>query len=154
MNDKSKSLKNLAVLFATLAIIGASWTVLEIGVTESFTVIKAPDEVNAATNATFDGSVGFLDRIMIVGVFATIIGPAGFGLYVAKKGDPESVRNFQKYMPWIIGVVGIVGFADIVTDTLMGDRAWDIASDSQNAYALFIATASATGILSFLGLDK
>lgn len=154
MNNRNTLFKNLAVVFATLAVVGAGWSVLEIGIQESWNIVTSPDEVNAETNATFDGSVGFLDRIMIIGAIATLIGPAGLGVYVAGKGDPEAVRKLQKFMPWIIGVVGIVGFSDLVFDTIMGDRDWDVATDSQNAYALFVATASATGILSFLGLDK
>jgi len=154
MNSRNTLFKNLAAVLTVLAVLGAGWTVLEIGIGESWEIVTSPDEVTAETNATFDGDVGFLDRVMVFAAFATLIGPAGLGIYVAGRNDPEAIKTLQAYLPWIIGVVGIVGFSDLVFDTIMGDRDWDAATSAQNAYALFVATASASGILNFLGLDR
>ncbi len=159
MQSRGTMLKQLATVLSVIAVIASLWLILSVGVGESYNAAFHPQNVNATTNATFGAGeavpiVGTLDQIMVIGAFATAIGPAGLGLYAAGRNDPEILRSVQKYMPWIIGVVGIIGFTDLMSETLQGDRVWDTFTAAQNAYALFISSAAAAGILNFFGLNR
>lgn len=155
MNNRSTLMKNVATALSVLALIFGLMFVAEIGISDTADIIISGGEgVAVETNATFGGSVGFLDRAVVTGMTIGIIGPAGLGLYATSRKDPEALQTLEKHSGWLVAAVGVIGFWSVVTSVLQGDYDWNAHSNALNAFNGFVACATAVGIMQFLGLKK
>jgi len=153
MNGRNKLFNNASRVLAVISVIASVAFILGTGLGDMWEVVANPAEarLNPDTLADFGGDIGALDRIMAFASLATVA--FALGLVSFSRKD-KVLYDIQMYLPWIIGLVGIVGFFDIVSDVLQDN--WDYAanSDNYNSYVVFVATATFGGILSFLGLSK
>jgi len=153
MNSRNQLFNNATRVLSVISIIASVAFILGTGLGDLWEVVASPADarLNPDTLADFGGDIGALDRLM---AFASIAVVAfGIGVVGFTKSDGV-LYDIQRYLPWIVGLVGVVGFYDIMTDVL--SDSWDYAanSDNYNAYVVFIATAALAGILNFLGLSK
>ena len=143
--------KNIAM---ALAVIGALWMALSIGVGEALQVVVDPADIaNPLAQTTLDaygGSVSFIDRVATAGVFITILGASGLGLLTYSSSNPPFVNTIVKYSSVIIGLIAFTAFSDQVFELIQGDRVWGSYTDGANAYILFLASSFVAGIVSLL----
>ena len=154
MNDRNQLVRNIATAFGVLALLFGLMFVAEVGIGETTQIVLDPAEVDASTNTTFGGDVGFLERAAVTGLVITMIGPAGLGLYKTSRNDPQALKSIEKNSQWLVAAVGIIGFWAIVTSVIDGSYDWDANTSAMNAFNGFVAMATAIGILQFLGLKK
>ena len=153
MNNRNQLFNNATRVLSVISVVASVAFILGVGLGDIWEVVIDPAEarLNPDTLADFGGDIGALDRLMAVASLGVVL--FGIGAVSFSKRD-GILYDFQTYLPWIIGLVGIVGFYDIMSDVL--SDSWDYAAntDNYNAYAVFIATAALAGILNFLGLSK
>jgi len=146
--------KQAGTIASMLSVVSAIWFTLEVGIGQMVQVIRDSTLATAGTLNEYSGSIDFIDKIVTFTILATVIGSAGLGVYTTSTGSPAVLRKVEKNLPYIIGLVGIVGFWDIALELLSGDRVWSAFTDGQNAYAMFVATGMLSGVLTFFGMNK
>ena len=146
--------KQASTIMSLLSVVAAIWFTLEVGFGEVVQVLRDSNLVQAPTLAAYSGGIDFVDKVVTFTILATIVGGAGLGIYTTSSGSPSVLRKVEKNLPYIIGLVGIVGFWDIAIELLQGNRQWATFSDAENAYALFVSCGAASGILTFFGMNK
>jgi hypothetical protein len=142
--------KQLAQVALTVAVVSGIIMALSLGVGEAVQVVIQPDEVSADTNASFGGSVDFVDRIATAGVFAVVL--TSLGAISVSSSNPKVLNDLIRYAPLVVGLIGITSFSTEVSDILSGDFDYDLVDDARASYLVFIAMSTITGILSLLGL--
>ncbi len=146
--------KQASIIMQLLSVVGAIWFTLEIGISEIVQVLRDSTLVSAGTLVGYGGGIDFVDKIVTFSIIATVVGSAGLGIYTTSTGSPKVLRMVEKNLPYIIGLVGMVGFWDIALELLQGNRTWSGYTDAENAYALFVSTGMAAGVLTFFGMNK
>lgn len=148
--DIASTLVGLGVI---IAVFTGGWFILETGIGESFDVITGDNaNITSETNATFGGSVGFDDRIAMVGAYLWVLGPMGLGVVTSGSDMPPAMRRLIRWAPIIVGSVVLMSFSETALQVLQGDFAFDTATDSAAAFALFTAGALTAGVGSALGI--
>lgn len=154
MSQKS-ALTNLATIAVLATALTALLFVVNVGVGEIYQAVVNPaDTANPLapeTMAAFGGDVGTLDRIVALGMVATIVGPAGLGLYSAGRNDPQMLRSAETWMPWLVGAIGLVSFWATSVDILTGNYDFTIGDSNENLFLVYVAFSMLVGILGFLG---
>ena len=153
MNSRSDLFNNATRVLSVISIVASVAFILGVGLGDLWEVVASPADarMNPDTLADFGGDIGALDRLMAV----ASLGVVAFGIGAISFSKKDGVLyDFQTYLPWIIGLVSIVGFYDIMTDVLSDNWAYSANTDNYNSYVVFIATAGLAGILNFLGLSK
>ena len=138
----------LASLIASLSALLFLWF---LGIGESVQVLRDASLVTPATLAAFGGTIGFLDKVIVFTIWATAIGGSGLALYSTSRESPDVMIAIERNLPMIIGIVGLVGFYDMVSDMIQGNRTWGTFTDVQNAYNVFIGMSVVTAVLQFFG---
>ena len=135
----------------TLAIVGAGWMALSLGAGQVYEVIT-DDTTNqtAETLAAFGGSISFEDRLMTFAAVLTLA--VGLGLIGISSNNPQVLNRVLRYYPWLVAVIGLVSFSEIVTDFIGGDYEFSVYDDAQNAYHLFIIGSVIAGIGNLLNM--
>ena len=153
MNSRNQLFNNASRVLSVISVIASIAFIFGVGLGDLWEVVANPTDarLNPDTLADFGGDIGALDRIMAFASIATVVFSLGIVSFSRKD---KTLYDIQTYLPWIIGLVGVVGFYDIMTDVL--SDTWDYAAntDNYNSYVVFVATATLGGILSFLGLSK
>jgi hypothetical protein len=142
---------NIALI---MTVVGAAWLTLgELGVGETVDVIQGDTgNISATTNATFGGSVGFSDQIVTTGAVITIL--VGFGALAVSSSNPKVMNDLIRYMPLLVGIIGLVSFSDIVQEWLNGTYDFDLYSSSQNALNMFVVGSVIGGAAKLLNMRK
>lgn len=144
---------------ASLAVLGTAITALifalDIGLGEHIQAIINPEDVTdplaPETLAAFGGSVGVLDRIVALGMVLTIIGAGGLSLYTAGRGDPGVLRSAQKWMPWLVGAVGLIAFTETSWDIVSGAYDFDAGDSAENMFLTYVALSMVVAVLGLFG---
>lgn len=141
----NRTLATVVNVALTLAVIGAGWMALSIGVGQVYEVIT-DDTTNqtAETLAAFGGSISFEDRLMTFAAVLTLA--TGLGVLGISSSNPQVLNRVLRYYPWLVAIIGLVSFSDIVTDFISGDYDFSVYDDAQNAYHLFIIGSVVAGI--------
>lgn len=141
----NRTLATVVNVALTLAVIGAGWMALSIGVGQVYEVIT-DDTTNqtAETLAAFGGSISFEDRLMTFAAVLTLA--TGLGVLGISSSNPQVLNRVLRYYPWLVAIIGLVSFSDIVTDFIGGDYDFSVYDDAQNAYHLFIIGSVVAGI--------
>jgi hypothetical protein len=146
------------VMAATLALImtvvGAAWlTVGELGVGESWDVISGDTaNVTAESNVTFGGSVGFSDRVVTAGAAISLL--VGLGALGVSSSNPKVFNDIIRYLPLLVGVIGLIEFSDIASNWINGTYDFDLYSDGQNALHLFVVGSIIGAIAGMLKMKR
>lgn len=151
-NDAFRNLATIAVLATALT---ALLFIVNIGVGEIYqTIVNPADVANPLapeTVAAYGGDVSVLDRVVTLGMVATLIGPAGLGLYSASRNDPQMIRSAEAWMPWLVGAIGLVAFWGTSVDILTGNYDFALGDSNENIFLVYVAFSMLIGILGFLG---
>ena len=141
----NRTLATVVNVALTLAVIGAGWMALSIGVGQVYEVIT-DDTTNqtAETLAAFGGSISFEDRLMTFAAVLTLA--TGLGVLGISSSNPQVLNRVLRYYPWLVAIIGLVSFSDIVTDFIGGDYDFSVYDVAQNAYHLFIIGSVVAGI--------
>ena len=147
-NKTAATIVNVAL---TLAIVGAGWMVLSVGLGQTYEVVSG-DTTNQTveTLAAYGGSVSFEDRLMTFAAVLTL--GVGLGLIGISGNNPMVFNRVLRYYPWLVAIIGLVSFSDIVTDFISGDYDFAAFDDAQNAYHLFIIGSVIAGIGNLLNM--
>lgn len=138
----------------TLSVVFALWMALSVGIGEAVQVVVDPADpsnpLDPNTTAVFGGTVDFVDRIAVLGVFITILGGAGLGLLGRSPNNPKFINDLLSFYPVIIGLVAFTAFGTETWELLSGDRVWANYDDGTNSYIGFLAASMVAGIVSLL----
>ena len=144
--------KTIALTVAVLS--GLFMAFLGIGIGEAVQVVLDPNDpanpLDANTTAVFGGTVDFVDRIAVLGVFTTILGSAGLGILSQSKNNLPFINQTIKYMPILVGLVAFTAFSTEVFEVIQGNRVWANYDDATNSYILFLASSMIAGAVSLL----
>lgn len=145
--------KQIGTIATATAVLAALWMALTVGIGEAAQVVIDPADPNnpldPETVAVF-GSVDFIDRVAVLGVFVTILGGAGLGILRPNSDLPPFVNTIVRTMPAIIGLIAFTAFSTEVFDIIQGDRVWEDYSDGTNSYMLFLAASFVAGLMTLL----
>jgi len=143
-----------ATLALIMTVVGAAWlTVGELGVGESWDVVSGDTaNVTAETNVTFGGSVGFSDRVVTAGAAISLL--VGLGALGVSSSNPKVFNDIIRYMPLLVGVIGLIEFSDIASNWVNGSYDFDLYSDGQNALHLFVIGSIIGAIAKMMGMRK
>jgi len=145
--DLWTQVRNIAL---TMTVLSAIFFVLNIGVGETYNVIVSPEDVDAATEAAYGGSVDFIERIGTLGMVVIALGPAGLAAVKARGNGSKVIDQMVQYSLPIVALIAAVNSTDMVTEVIQGDRIWDNFSDAENSWALGNAAALVAGIAGWL----
>lgn len=141
--------KVILSLALALMVGGALWTIAEIGVKESYTVVTNPHEASAESNATFSANatnpISFDERAMVAGAWLVILGPAGVGALTVSRKNYPFINTAIRYGPLAVGFLGIVTLGTQIGDVISGDYDWS-ASGVTDGYHAFITFATGAAI--------
>jgi hypothetical protein len=145
-------IKNLAM---AVAVLSSAWMALTVGIGEAATLVlegHVVDPVSGSNLAqdTLDavgGSVDFVDRIAVLGVFTTLLGAAGLGVITRSKNNPQAINTILAYMPMIVGFIAFSAFGTEAWELISGDRDWAASGDGYNSYILFLASSMVAAIV-------
>jgi len=152
MAKQNELISTIVALSLALTVLGAAWLILDTGIGETYDVITGDTaNISASTNTTFSGDVGFTDRVVTLGAIFTILGPAGFAAVSVSKNNPKALNDMVRWMPLVVGFVGMVAFGDIVQEMLNGSYDWDTPSDGTNALHVYITGAVIGAIAKAVG---
>ena len=76
----------------------------------------------------------------------------GVGVIGISSANPKVFNQVLRYYPWLVAIVGLVSFSDIVTEFISGDYDFALYDDAQNAYHLFIIGSVIAGIGNLLNM--
>tara|TARA_R100001463_G_scaffold10005_2_gene29662 strand:+ start:2975 stop:3433 length:459 start_codon:yes stop_codon:yes gene_type:complete len=149
--SRNKTAATIVNVALTLAIVGAGWMVLSVGVGQTYEVVTG-DTTNqtAETLAAYGGAISFEDRLMTFAAVLTL--GVGVGVIGISSSNPKVFNQVLRYYPWLVAIVGLVSFSDIVTDFISGDYDFALYDDAQNAYHLFIIGSVVAGIGNLLNM--
>ena len=139
-----KTVTNIAT---ALAVVGALWMALVVGISNAANIVIDPAAVDADV-VTSLGGIDFVDRIAVAGVFITLLGSAGLAIITPGSGNPPFVNTILRYAPLIIGFVAFSAFGTEAWDLVTGNRTWANYDDTQNSYILFLASSMVAGFVS------
>jgi len=145
--------KQIGTIATALAVVFSIWMMATLGIGEAANVVISPDDVSAATNASFGGvggAVDYLDRVAVAGAFLTILGTGGFAVISKSKDNPPFVNTLVQWTPVIIGFIAFSAFNTEIMALLQGDRVWASFDDVQNSYIGFLAFSMVAGIMALL----
>ena len=146
-----KQVKQIAV---AVAVLSGIFMALSVGIGEAVQVVVDPNDpsnpLDPNTTAVFGGTVDFVDRIAVLGVFTTILGTSGLAILRKSSSNPPFVNTLITFMPIIVGLVAFTAFSTEVFDIIQGDRVWANYDDATNSYMLFLASSMVAGIVTLL----
>ena len=149
---KNEFISTIVALSLALTVLGAAWLILDNGIGQSYEVVTGDTaNISASVNATYGSDVGFTDRVVTLGAFFAILGPAGMGAISVSRNNPKAVNDLVKWMPLIVGFVGLIAFGDMVNEMLAGDYDWDTHTDGTNALNVFITGSVIGGVTRAIG---
>jgi hypothetical protein len=124
-------IKNVAM---AVMVLSGIWMALTVGIGEAVQVVVDPADpanpLDVNTTAALGGSVDFIDRVAVLGVFVTILGGAGLGIISGtSKNNPPFLNQ-------------------IIKELISGDRDWAAYGDGYNSYILFLASSMVAAIVS------
>ncbi len=152
-NQTTRTVLNIAL---AAMVLGAVWMVLEVGISESMTLIKDPNEVSQVTNDTFGGDISFDERALVAGAYLTILGPTGFGAISLSAANPKAINTLIRYGPLLIGAIAITSMSTTISEVLSSDYDWNSAtsSDGWHAFVLYITGAAVSAGASLLNMNR
>ena len=149
MQPYQRQIINVATSVMVLA---GLWMALTVGIGEAVQVVVDPNDtanpLDPNTTAALGGSVDFIDRVAVLGVFVTILGTAGLGIIRTGSGNPPFVNQLIRVYPLILGFIAFSAFGTEAWELLSGDRDWSASGDGYNSYILFLASAMVAAIVS------
>jgi len=149
---KNELISTVVALSLALTVLGAAWLILDNGIGQSYEVVTGDNaNISAGVNTTYGGDVGFTDRVVTLGAFFAILGPAGMGAISVSRNNPKAVNDLVKWMPLIVGFVGLIAMGDMVNEMLSGDYDWDANSDGTNALNTFVTGSVIGGVSRAIG---
>lgn len=143
----------IVTLGLLLAFVGSAWLIVDTGVGQTYDVITN-DSANLTqeTVATFGGSVGFADRIVMIGAWITVL--TGLGAISVSSTNPRAFNAILKSYPLILGLVGFIEYSDIIGDMVNGSYDFDASSDGQNALNVFVTGGFIAGLAQVFGMNR
>lgn len=137
-----------------MTVLGAAWlTVGEMGVGETWDVISGDQaNISSETNVTFGSSVGFADRVVTAGAAVTLL--VGLGAISISGSNPKVFNDIIRYLPLLVGVIGLIEFSSIASDFLNGTYDFDLYSDGQNALNIFVIGSIIGAAAKLMGMRK
>lgn len=149
MQTWQKQIINVAT---AVMVLSGIWMALTVGLGEAVQVVVDPNDaanpLDVNTTAALGGSVDFIDRVAVLGVFVTILGTAGLGIIRTGSGNPPFVNQLIRVYPLILGFIAFSAFGTEAWELLSGDRDWSGSSDGYNSYILFLASSMVAAIVS------
>lgn len=149
MQTWQKQIINVAT---AVMVLSGIWMALTVGLGEAVQVVVDPNDpanpLDVNTTAALGGSVDFIDRVAVLGVFVTILGTAGLGIIRTGSGNPPFVNQLIRVYPLILGFIAFSAFGTEAWELLSGDRDWAASGDGYNSYILFLASSMVAAIVS------
>tara|TARA_R100000406_G_scaffold39380_1_gene26289 strand:- start:938 stop:1420 length:483 start_codon:yes stop_codon:yes gene_type:complete len=154
MANQSPIIKQVITLGLLLAFVGSAWLIVDTGVGQTYDVItNDTKDLTQDTLTTFGGSVGFADRIVMIGAWITVL--TGIGAVSASSmGSNRAFAAILKSYPLVLGLVGFIEFSDVINDMVSGEYDFDASSDGQNALNVFITGSFITGLAAVFGMQR
>lgn len=150
MASWQNQIKNVAM---AVMVLSGIWMALTVGVGEAVQVVVDPADpanpLDVNTTAALGGSVDFIDRVAVLGVFVTILGGAGLGIISGtSKNNPPFLNQIIKVYPLVLGFIAFSAFGTESWELISGDRDWAAYGDGYNSYILFLASSMVAAIVS------
>ena len=151
--SQSPIVKQVVTLGLILAFVGSAVLILDTGVGQTYDVItNDTKDITQETMNTFGGSVGFADRIVMVGAWITVL--TGIGAIGVGSQHPRAFNAILRSYPLVLGLVGFIEFSDIINDMVSGNYDFDTRSDGQNALNVFVTGSFIAGLAAVFGMNR
>mgnify|MGYP006209529833 CR=1 FL=1 len=152
-NQQGTILPQIITLGLLLAFVGSAWLIVDTGVSQTYDVITGDSgNITTDTELTFGGSVGFADRIVMIGAWLTVL--TGLGAIATSSTNPRAFNAILKSYPLILGLVGFIEFSDVISDMVNGSYDFDVNRDGQNALNIFVTGSFIAGLAQVFGMNK
>ena len=151
--SQSPIVKQVVTLGLILAFVGSAVLILDTGVGQTYDVItNDTKDITQETMNTFGGSVGFADRIVMVGAWITVL--TGIGAIGVGSQNPRAFNAILRSYPLVLGLVGFIEFSDIINDMVSGNYDFATRSDGQNALNVFVTGSFIAGLAAVFGMNR
>ena len=141
-------LKTIAI---GLALVASAALILGVGLGESAKIVVNPDNVEAATNATFAGSIDIIDRASVAGAFITALVGLGFVSVPKRRNGDDMIGTVIRTTPVWLAALGVLNFSTDIVSVLDGSIDYAALDDNYAVFIFFMAMSTVAGVLTLLG---